>query len=207
MRDARRQPPERRQPCLLDAIVERGQVLEENQHRRRPPLAERREMRPDFPESIGGQQIAAGRVGVRRALAPHRQQVEEARRYLAQKRVRADLAAQYLARRFVDQPDAVLLVDDDQAFAQALDDVLREFGEICEVDIALAHQRLALAQAPRERRGRDRRNEYHGAQQSGLGEVRRIGDADDRQRELLTKHEECCDGRDHRLPCGSATGR
>ena len=84
------------------------------------------------------------------------------------------IAAEDLAGRLVDQADAVLLVDDDEALAQPLDDVLRELREVGEVEVALAHQRLALAQAPRERRDRERGDQDHAAEQARLREVRGV---------------------------------
>ena len=175
--DRGRKPAERGQPRLVDAVVERGQVLEEDQHRRRMALAERREMRAHFAQAVDGEQVAADRVGPG-ALCRHIvEQVQQARRNLAEQRVRRRVAAEDLACRLVDEADAVLLVDDHEALAQPLDDVLRQLREVREVEVALAHQRLALAQAPGERRDRERGDQDHAAEQSRLRQVRGIGHA------------------------------
>jgi len=73
-----------------------------------------------------------------------------------------------------------VLVDDHEALAQTLDDVLRELREVREVEVALAYQRLALAQAIRERRDGERGDQDDAAQQAGLGQVRGVGNAGQR---------------------------
>ncbi len=159
----------------MDAIVEGGQVLEEDQHRRRLACAERREMRPHLAQSVDGEEVAARRVGIRAALAPHGQEIEQARRNLAEQRARRRVAAEDLACRLIDEPDAVLLVDDHEALAQPFDDVLRQLRQVREVEVALAHQRLALAQPPGERCARECGDQDDAAEQSRLRQVGRIG--------------------------------
>ena len=132
-------------------------------------------MRPHFAQAVDREQVAAGRIGLRAALAPHREQIQQPRRHLAEQRIRLRVAAEDLARGLVDEADAVLLVDDDEALAQPLDDVLREFREVREVEVALAHQRLALAQPAGERRDRERGDEDDAAEQARLGQVGGIG--------------------------------
>src|SRR3569832_94167 len=52
--------------------------------------------------------------------------------------------------RFVDEPYALVLIDDDHAGLHALYHVLRELLHIGEVDAALRGEGLALSRAPRE---------------------------------------------------------
>src|SRR3569623_1947899 len=52
--------------------------------------------------------------------------------------------------RFVDEPYALILIDDDHAGLHALYHVLRELLHIGEVDAALRGEGLALSRAPRE---------------------------------------------------------
>jgi hypothetical protein len=60
---------------------------------------------------------------------------------------------------------------DDEALAQPLDDVLRELREVREVEVALPHERLALAQAPGERRDRERSDQDDASEQARLREI------------------------------------
>ena len=72
-----------------------------------------------------------------------------------------------LGRGFVDQADLVGGVDDQQALAQMLHDVLRQVGEVREIQVFLADQILALAHARRQHaRGRGD-GEEHQSQESG----------------------------------------
>ena len=183
---------------LMDAIVEGGQVLEEDQHRRRLACAERREMRPHLAKPVHGEEVAARRVGIRAALAPHGQEIEQARRNLAEQCARRRVAAEDLACRLVDEPDAVLLVDDHEALAQPFDDVLRQLRQVREVEVALAHQRLALAQPPGERCACESGDQDDAAEQSRLRQVGRIGNALEPQHQLLAEHAERGDCGDRR---------
>ncbi len=53
--------------------------------------------------------------------------------------------------RCIIEPDLVVRVHDDDAFAQMLHDVFVEFGEVLQVDATLARERLAFLYAPGER--------------------------------------------------------
>ena len=65
------------------------------------------------------------------ALPPGAQGVEQTRRNLADQCSRDGVhVAQNLGSRFVDQTNLVGGIDDQQAFAQMLDDVLRQVGEV-----------------------------------------------------------------------------
>jgi hypothetical protein len=58
------------------------------------------------------------------------------RRGFAQQRTRIGAAiAEQRRRGFVDEADAVLVVDHDDALAQVLDDVLRQLREVGEIDL------------------------------------------------------------------------
>ena len=200
------EPAERRQPRLVDAVVERGQVLEKDQDRRRIAVAERREMRAHFAQAVDGEEVPADRVRHRRALPPHREEVQQARRNLADERIRRRIAAEDLPGRLVDEADAVLLVHHHEALAQPLHDVLRELREVGEVEVALAHERLALAQPPRERRDRERSDQDHAAEQPRLREVRGVGQPAEPQHDLLAQHAERGDCGDRRRDALAAAG-
>ena len=55
--------------------------------------------------------------------------------------------AENLGRGFVDQADPVRGIDHQQALAQVLHDVLRQVGEIRQIDVLLAYQVFAFAHA------------------------------------------------------------
>ena len=58
---------------------------------------------------------------------------------------------QQMHRRAVDQAQRVVVIDDDNAFAQVLNDVLVELGQILQIDATLARQCFADLYAARER--------------------------------------------------------
>ena len=109
-------------------------------------------------------------AGIAAALAPALQQIEQPRRGFAEKSIRIGLViAEHARRRLVDQADALLIVDHQDALAQMLHDVLRELREIREVDLLAAQRRLALADAVGERPGEHRDREQHHAQHARRG--------------------------------------
>ncbi len=169
-------PAQRGQLVLLDPRRLGAQVLQEDDRRAGPAMAQRREMRPHLAQAIGGDQRSGNVLVGARALAPGLQQEEQPWRHLAQQRPGRGIAgAQDLPRGLVDQPDAVLFVDHDDALAQPLDDVLRQLRQVGQVDVLLADQRLAFAHAVGQRRRGQRDDEDDRAQQPGLGKGARIG--------------------------------
>ena len=79
---------------------------------------------------------------------PDAKQIQQPRRHFAEQRARRHRAAlQQLRRGFVDQADAVVVIDHQDAFAQMLHDELIEFGQIGDVDFALPYPLFAFAQA------------------------------------------------------------
>ncbi len=79
--------------------------------------------------------------------------------------------AEDLGRGFVDQANLVGRIDDQQALAQVLHDVLGEVREIGEIEVFLADQILALAHARREHARGGRDGEEDQSQKAG-GRVR-----------------------------------
>ena len=157
VRDAGGQPAQRRELRLLDAVRERAGVFQEDQHRRGFAAPSGAKCGSMLRTPSAAVKVPAGASPGRASAlaAPHRQQVQQARRDLAQQRAgNRDRIAEHLGGRFVDQADAIARIDHQDAFAQALHDVLRELREVGEVHFLLAHQRFALAQAlgqrPRE---------------------------------------------------------
>ena len=76
---------------------------------------------------------------------------------------------QVLRRRLVDEPNPILAVDHHDALAQVLHDVLRELGDVAQVDPALLGERLALAQPVRD--GHERRDHEESGAQDARGRV------------------------------------
>jgi hypothetical protein len=202
VRDAGRQPAERGQLGLLHALGEPAGVLEEHDQRRGPAAAERREVGLDFPAAVGRDDR---RILDRRAVrppAPPLDVVEQARRDLAEQRPRAGLGAEDLQRGLVDQPHAVLRIDDDDALAQVLHDVLGQLGQVREVEVALADLRLGRAQPLREERAAAGDQEQHDAVVAGLREAERSSEAGGPDDELLAEQRERRGRRDDRARCG-----
>ncbi len=59
------------------------------------------------------------------------------------------IVTENLRRRFVDQANLVSGIDNEDAFAQMLHDVLRQLGEIRKIDVLLADQGFAFAHSSR----------------------------------------------------------
>ncbi len=194
--DARRQPAERRELGLLDALGDRAGVGEEGDHGTGAVAAERGEMRLELAAAVGGDQRGIGQRHTARA-PPALDVVEQPRRDLAEQRPRPRLGAEQLAGRLVDQPHAVGGVDHDDALAQVLHDVLGQFREVGDVDVALADHRLGVAQAAGHRGAGTGGEEQHRAVVAGLGEADRPGDALGRGNQLLHQQRQHRPGRDH----------
>ncbi len=79
------------------------------------------------------------------------------------------IVAENLRRRLVDETNLVGAVDDQEAFAQMLHDVLRQLGHIREIQVFLANQGLALAHAACREAGGGGDDEQQDSEQSGGG--------------------------------------
>src|SRR3569832_1197863 len=96
--------------------------------------------------------------------------------------------------RFVDEPYALILIDDDHAGLHALYHVLRELLHIGEVDAALRGEGLALSRAPREPIRKEGGEKKCRAQQTRVREACIARRAADPQITLLAKYGEGADG-------------
>src|SRR3569833_4301074 len=96
--------------------------------------------------------------------------------------------------RFVDEPYALVLIDDDHAGLHALYHVLRELLHIGEVDAALRGEGLALSRAPREPVREEGGEKKCRAQQTRVCETCIARRAADPQITLLAKYGEGADG-------------
>ncbi len=178
VRDARAQPPERGELRLLHALGHHAGVLEEHQHRPRPGLGQRHEMRADHGAAVGGDDLTRRVAPVVILLAPGLEQVQQARGDLAQQRAALHRPAlQHPRRRLVDEPHAVRAVDHEDALAQVLHDELVQLVQVREVDVALLHARLALPQLVRQRDREQRDREQARAGEARHQEVRALADA------------------------------
>src|SRR3569832_486736 len=92
--------------------------------------------------------------------------------------------------RFVDEPYALILIDDDHAGLHALYHVLRELLHIGEVDAALRGEGLALSRAPREPIRKEGGEKNCRAQQTRVREACIARRAADPQITLLAKYGE-----------------
>ena len=148
-------------------------------------------MRLDDACAVGGGE-RRGRLGRRCAsVAPGGEQIQEPWGCLTQEGARIGAAIpQHLRGGFVDEPHAILGVDHEDALAQVLHDVLRELGEVRKIDLLAAHQRLALAQAVRDRPGGERNGEQHHTDDAAGGEVARRRDPCDIDEHLLHENAE-----------------
>ncbi len=163
VRDARAQAPERRELRLLHLLGDEARVLEEDQHRSGAARAKRRKVRPDDPCPVGGTRRSDPRPAASRSrrCSGARTQGETAAAVRPRPRSASGYAfwsPEHLRGRLVDEPDAVLGIDDQDALAQVLHDVLRELREVGEIELLAAHQRIALAQPAGDRPGGERRS-------------------------------------------------
>ena len=169
VRDAGAEPAERGELRLLDRsassvvssrkITTPGAGFAAERREMRPDHARRR--RPSMKASTATRRSCAGAGARSRADT-----AAAARLRRAARRVGAAVA-EHLRRGLVDEPDAVLRVDDQDALAQVLHDVLRELRQVREVDLLPAHQRFAFAQTVRERPHEQRDDEEDGAEHPG----------------------------------------
>ena len=90
------------------------------------------------------------------------------------------------------------VVDDQDALAQVLHDVLRELREVRQVDFLPAHQRFALAQAVRDGPHEQRDAEQHHAEHARVGVVRARGVSREVHEDLLDEHARARDGGDQK---------
>src|SRR3569832_1022433 len=96
--------------------------------------------------------------------------------------------------RFVDEPYALVLIDDDHAGLHALYHVLRELLHIGEVDAALRGEGLALSRAPRELVREEGGEKKRRAQQARVREACIARRAADPQITLFAEDGEGADG-------------
>ncbi len=142
------------------ALGHLARVLEEDQHRPGSVLRQRHELWLDDRAAVGRDDLGDRVAPVGFLPSPGLEQVEQARGDLAEQ-----LAVQYLLAleqprgRLVDQPDAVLGIDHQDALAQVLDDEFVELAQVGEVEIPLLHARFALAQPVGQRQCQQRDRE------------------------------------------------
>ena len=77
------------------------------------------------------------------------------------------------------------MVDDHDALAQVLHDVLRELREVGEVDLLAPHRGFGVAQAARDRPGEQRDQEHDAAEDAGARIVGGLGGSGDVAADLL----------------------
>ncbi len=183
--DAGAQAAQRRELRLLHLFGEQRCVLEEDQGRAAAAI-ERDEMRLQQAAAVGGKnrrRLLSLLVGV---PAPRIEQIEQSGRDFSQQRARLDRRPlQELRRGGVDQPDAVVVVDHENALAQVLDDELIQLRQIRHVYFALAHALFALLQRIRQRPDAERHNENERADDASRREVGRIPARRQRPEHLL----------------------
>ena len=207
VRDAGGQPAERREPCLLDAVVEQqscprgrsGRAADRRCRAARSAGALRAAVDGDEgsrrPRPSPARSAATSRAGTGGAARPRRR----ARSPLHRRRGSA--GADSLIRRMRSCSSTTTMLS-----RSCSHDVLRELREVGEVEVALAHERLALAQAPRERRDRERGDQDHAAEQPRLREVRGVGQPAEPQHDLLAQHAERGDRGRPSSRCAAAAG-
>ena len=101
-------------------------------------------------------------------LAPRAQGVEQPRRDLAQQRAGDGVRiAQNLGCGFVDQANPVGRIDDQEALAQVLHDVLGQIGEVGQIEVFLPNQIFAFAHAGCEDAGGGCNGEQHEPEKAG----------------------------------------
>ena len=173
VRNTRAQAAERGQLGLLHALENQRRVLEEYYDAFVSVLAEPREVRLDF----GCILIALEHEGRFRQrilpFTPAREARSERRRDLAEQAVvRIPTHAEQAGAGFVDEADLIIAVDDDDTFAQVLNDVLVELDEVLKIDAALRSQGLGVDDLLAQQLHDARDDEDDGCENTGCGEVR-----------------------------------
>lgn len=165
MRDARGEASERGEFQLLEPPGDFRRVFEEHDDGWRVFVSERREVRQDLVRTVAGHESGARVLRPLAALPPGREQIQEPRGSLAEEGSRVGApVSEDLRGGFVDQADAVLVVDHEEALAQVLHDVLRQLREIREIDFPALDQRLGFLQPRRERPTGERHQKEHEAE-------------------------------------------
>ncbi len=168
--DARAQTAERRKFGLLHTLVDQACIFEKDEHRSLAPgvATEGGEVSRDGDLAMPGRhgKFRARGPGFTGTPATH----EVGKRPINGLEGQSPdvvLRAQELRSRGVAQSHLVAFVDDDNALAQVLDDVLVEFGEIAQIHAPLASKRLACLYAPAQRAGYNGYGEDDGAEYAG----------------------------------------
>ena len=92
------------------------------------------------------------------------------------------LVSQNLGRRLVDESDTIMGIDDQDAFAQVLHDVLRQLRHVGKIEVPAAYQGLAFTQPVRHRPHGERHTEQYRTEEAGCQIVSggsRIADTDE----------------------------
>ena len=130
---------------LCCTLLGQARVLEEDEGRSEVRRAERREMRSDQARPVRSENVDGASSSP--VLAPLLNEIEQARGNFADQRSRHGMhVAENFGGGLVDEPDLSAAVDDQQALAQVLDDVLRQVCKVCKIEVSLANQIFALPQ-------------------------------------------------------------
>jgi hypothetical protein len=193
VRDAGGQATQRGEFRLLDTRVHVARVLQEDEDRAvaLSALAEHRQVRHEPHAAPVGEQRE---LDVRASLgfpAPRGDVVGERRRDVADRHACAGgRCSEQARRRCVDQAHAIRGVEDHDALAQVLDDVVVELREVREIDAALGGERFARLEAVGERPRRHRDREDDRPEHARRGVAARVGEAGHLRKELLAQYRE-----------------
>ena len=180
---------------LLDALGDQRRVFEKDQGRALVRFVERDKVGLHHIAAIGGHHGERAHLPIVGMAPPGPEQEQQSGRHFAQRGAGFYCAVhQQLRGGFVDQANAVVFIDDQNALAQVLHDELVELGEICDVDVALTNALLAFAQASAERPHGERDDEHERADDARGREIACIGFPGQSDESLLQKHRESRDG-------------
>ena len=91
----------------------------------------------------------------------------------------------------VDQPDPVVGINHHNAFAQVLDHIVIELGEVGEIYPALTCQGFAFLQTPGQRAGRSGNHKDNRAEHAGGNKCAGAGQAQGSRQGLLAEYRQC----------------
>ncbi len=163
---------------LLNPFRQQARIFHKDEHAAVAVIAQRRKTQIDEGGSVrcgNGQRTI---IGTHTALPPAPKLPMQSRRDILDPQAGASVGnAQVSGGRAVNQANPVIPVDDHDALAQALNNVVVQLGQIGQVDAALTGEGFAFLDAAAELLHGEGDHEYHGAENARGGILGVVRDA------------------------------